>query len=115
MGLDLIQVVRTMRGHWLAHPTNTSVPQAGIDAEQRQRLITDEAYLIAERRGFQGGDPSQDWVEAERLVDYRLMQPSEPGQSATNAPKSRKKTTRSTKKTGASNKADAKSSGSVKS
>ena len=95
-------------------PASTSVPRTGIDTEQRQRLITEEAYLIAERRGFQGGDPSQDWGDAERLVDYRLMQSSEPRQSAANAPKSRKKTTRSTKKTGTSNIADAKPSGSVK-
>ena len=97
------------------HPTNTSVPQAGIDAEQRQRLITDEAYLIAERRGFQGGDPSQDWVEAERLVDYRLMQSGEHGQPATGSANPRKKTARSAKKPGTSKKVVAKTSGSAKS
>ena len=97
-------------------PTSTSVPRTGIDTEQRQRLIADEAYLIAERRGFQGGDPSQDWAEAEKLVDYRLMQSSEPERPATDVSKPRKKTTRSTKKTpGTSKKADAKTSGSVKS
>ena len=98
-----------------AHPASTSAPQAGIDTEQRQRLITDEAYLIAERRGFQGGNPAQDWVEAERLVDYRLMHPSDPGQSATDTPKPRKKTARSVKKPGTIKKTTAKTAGSVKS
>jgi hypothetical protein len=97
------------------HPTSTSVPRAGIDTEQRQRLIADEAYLIAERRGFQGGDPSQDWAEAERLVDYRLMQSSEPGPPATGSSKSRKKTARSAKQPGSGKKAGAKLSGSAKS
>lgn len=44
-----------------------------IGAEERQRMIAEEAYLIAERRGFQGGDPSRDWAEAEILVNHRLM------------------------------------------
>jgi hypothetical protein len=98
-----------------AKPGNTPVSQTGIDTKQRQRLITEEAYLIAERRGFQGGDPSQDWAEAEKLVDYRLMQSGEPEQSLPNAPESRKKTTRSTKKPAPRKKAGEKTSGSVKS
>ncbi|MEN8206857.1 MAG: DUF2934 domain-containing protein [Pseudomonadota bacterium] len=97
------------------HPATTSVPQAGIDAEHRQRLITEEAYLIAERRGFQGGDPSQDWVEAERRVDYRLMHSDEPGQPAAHSPKPRKKTARSAKKPGTSKKTGSKTAGSAKS
>ena len=97
------------------HSTSSSVPRAGIDTEQRQRLIADEAYLIAERRDFQGGDPSQDWVEAERLVDYRLMQSGEPGQPATGSSNPRKKTARSAKKPGTSKKTGIKISAPVKS
>jgi len=97
------------------HPTSTSVPRAGIDTEQRQRLIADEAYLIAERRNFQGGCQSQDWIEAEKLVDYRLMQSSEPGQPATGSANPCKKTARSAKKPGTSKKVVAKTSGSAKS
>jgi len=96
-------------------PATTARPQAGIDTEQRQRLITDEAYLIAERRGFKGGDPAQDWIEAERLVDYRLMQSGEPKRSATSKPKPRKKTSLTAKKPVITKKAGAKTSGSVKS
>lgn len=45
-----------------------------INAEQRQQLIAETAYLIAERRGFADGDPMQDWIEAERQVNERLME-----------------------------------------
>ena len=96
------------------HTTSTTVPRTGIDTEQRQRLIADEAYLIAERRDFQGGDPSQDWSEAEKLVDYRLMQSSEPGRPMTGASKPRKKPAHSAKKPGSGKKAGAKLSGSAK-
>ena len=95
-------------------PTSTAASQTGIDTQHRQRLIADEAYLIAERRGFQGGDPSQDWVEAEKIVDYRLMQSSEPERPATDSSKSRKKSVRSAKKTDSGRKAGAKLSGSAK-
>lgn len=81
-------------------PAGKSAPLTTIDAEQRQQLITTEAYLIAEQRGFQGGNPSQDWAEAERLVDYRLMQAGESGQAATDTARPRKKKTRAAKSTG---------------
>jgi len=96
-----------------SQPTTTAVSPAGIDTEQRQRMITQEAYLIAEQRGFQGGDPSQDWIEAERLVDFRLMQSSEPKRAATSQSKPRKKTTQTAKKPVAAKKTGAKTSGSV--
>jgi hypothetical protein len=98
-----------------AYPTSTPAPGTAIDTEQRQRLIADEAYLIAERRNFQGGDPSQDWIEAEKLVDYRLMQSSESKRSASGTSKSRKKAVRSAKKPGSGKKTSAKLSGSAKS
>lgn len=50
----------------------------GVDAEQRQQMIAEQAYLIAELRGFQGGDPCQDWREAEQRVNAMLMQQSGP-------------------------------------
>lgn len=79
-------------------PASNAGLLTSIDAEQRQRLITMEAYLIAERRGFEGSDPAQDWAEAEKLVDYRLMQSSEPMHLATRTPKAGKKTTGTVKK-----------------
>jgi hypothetical protein len=47
------------------------VDEAG--AEQRRHMIEEAAYYLAEQRGFQGGDPLQDWFAAESEVDHRLM------------------------------------------
>ena len=98
---------------------STSLP-SGIDAEHRQRLIEEEAYLIAERRGFQGGDPAQDWAEAERTVDYRLLQPgkseqpAKPEKPAIQTSKPRKKTVRAAKKPVTAKKTGAKTARSAK-
>ena len=46
---------------------------AGVDAAERQRLIAEAAYLMAERRGFETGDPAQDWINAEAEVNRRLL------------------------------------------
>ncbi len=43
-----------------------------ITSEERHRLIAEAAYLRAEKRGFAGGDPSHDWLEAEREIDAAL-------------------------------------------
>jgi len=40
-----------------------------MTADQRQSMIQLAAYLRAEKRGFQGGDPVQDWVDAEHEID----------------------------------------------
>lgn len=38
-------------------------------APEREALIAQAAYRLAERRGFHGGNPESDWLEAEREVD----------------------------------------------
>jgi len=43
-----------------------------ISNEQRRQMVADAAYFRAERRGFNGGDPLLDWVEAETEIDARL-------------------------------------------
>ena len=43
-----------------------------VSADQRNAMIAESAYLRAEARGFQGGDPVQDWLEGEREVDALL-------------------------------------------
>jgi hypothetical protein len=53
--------------------------------EERHRLIAEEAYLRAERRGFDGGSPEQDWLEAEAAVDARLASPRRRGAAAPKA------------------------------
>jgi hypothetical protein len=45
-----------------------------VDVDARRRLIEQCAYLRAERRGFVGGDPHQDWLDAEMEVDALLLQ-----------------------------------------
>ena len=47
-----------------------------ISAEERQRLIAEAAYLRAELRNFVGGDPVQDWLEAEADVNASLKGPA---------------------------------------
>ncbi len=49
-------------------------PGPGVDAAERQRLIAEAAYLMAEQRGFEKGDPAQDWVNAEEEVNRVLLQ-----------------------------------------
>jgi hypothetical protein len=35
-------------------------------------MIAETAYFLAQERGFTGGDPVADWIEAERRVDQQL-------------------------------------------
>jgi hypothetical protein len=45
-----------------------------VSADQRQQMIAEAAYFRAERRGFDRGDPLEDWCEAEAEVDARLRE-----------------------------------------
>ncbi len=45
-----------------------------VSAGQRRQMIAEAAYFRAERRGFRGGDPLEDWCAAEREVDERLRE-----------------------------------------
>lgn len=51
-----------------------SAATAVITPEQRERMIAEAAYYRAERRGFQGGDPGQDWLDAEVEIDRMLSE-----------------------------------------
>ncbi len=44
-----------------------------ISAELRYQMIAEAAYYLAERRNFQGGDPVNDWLEAEMIIDRALL------------------------------------------
>jgi hypothetical protein len=48
------------------------VLESGIDPDIRRQLVATEAYFLAERRGFSGGNELEDWVAAEKAVDSRL-------------------------------------------
>ncbi len=52
---------------WL-HKRSALVREA-LSEQQRQTLISQAAYRRAENRGFQGGDPKTDWLEAELEVE----------------------------------------------
>lgn len=39
----------------------------------RSRMIAEAAYYLAEHRGFSGGDPVKDWLDAEVLIDQMNM------------------------------------------
>jgi len=43
-------------------------------------MISEAAYYRAEGRGFQGGDPEQDWLDAEAEVDALLLRDQPKGE-----------------------------------
>ena len=47
---------------------------SGAAAERRRHMIREAAYYRAQRRGFSGGDPVRDWLEAEVEIDRILAQ-----------------------------------------
>jgi hypothetical protein len=47
---------------------------AGIQPADREARIRLAAYVRAESRGFVGGSPEQDWLEAEAEVDHLRAQ-----------------------------------------
>jgi hypothetical protein len=44
-------------------------------AEQIAAMIAEAAYYKAEQRGFAGGNPEQDWWEAEKEIESLLAVP----------------------------------------
>ncbi len=52
--------------------TETRRVRIDVPADVRQKMVADAAYYIAERRGFQVGDPVADWVAAEAEIDELL-------------------------------------------
>jgi hypothetical protein len=52
--------------------TNKAPESVQAETEQqmaRREMIAREAYLLAAHRNFQGGDPVNDWLEAEAKID----------------------------------------------
>lgn len=48
------------------------IGNTGVTPEERHRMIAETAYFLAQERGFTGGDPVSDWIEAERKVDRQI-------------------------------------------
>jgi hypothetical protein len=53
-------------------PLRADVTPAVIDPERRRALIAEIAYYRAERRGFEPGHETEDWLSAEAEVDAAL-------------------------------------------
>ena len=43
-----------------------------VSVEEREAMIHEAAYYLAEKRGFNGGNEAEDWAAAERQVDTQL-------------------------------------------
>ncbi len=50
-------------------PIEKQPPSGAVEAEQRHHRIAAAAYRRAAARGFAGGDPMLDWLEAEKEID----------------------------------------------
>ncbi|MDR3415772.1 MAG: DUF2934 domain-containing protein [Nevskia sp.] len=56
-------------------PAVAAAGKAPVDPQHRLALIARAAYFRAEKRGFQPGGETQDWIEAEAEVDLLLRIP----------------------------------------
>jgi len=52
--------------------TRATSGRPSIDPDGMHRLIREAAYYRAERRGFEGGDPKDDWMAAEAEISQRF-------------------------------------------
>jgi hypothetical protein len=55
---------------------NDSSISLPITTQEKRRMISRVAYYAARRRGFTGGDPVNDWLQAERKVEADLAKQS---------------------------------------
>jgi hypothetical protein len=64
-----------------ARKTSEAMPRGGEEERaaaprarhvDREQMIREAAYFKAERRGFVGGSPEQDWIDAEAEADRML-------------------------------------------
>ena len=50
------------------------VPQGGVWVpEEREHMISEAAYYLAERRGFSPGNEMEDWLQAETEIDSLIQ------------------------------------------
>ncbi len=55
-----------------ARTAKQSTAPTRLTGELRQQMIAEAAYYRALQRGFDGGDPNEDWLAAEREIDQRF-------------------------------------------
>jgi hypothetical protein len=51
----------------------TSIDNAPIDADEFWQMVSDQAYLKAEKRGFISGHEMDDWLAAEEEVSEKCF------------------------------------------
>jgi len=56
-------------------PKLKRTPRKKISVDQWHHMIAEAAYFRAERRGFQGGCPMEDWLAAEHEINQLYVQP----------------------------------------
>jgi DUF2934 family protein len=54
-------------------PKATPRVSATLPSAERQRMIAEAAYYLAQRRGSAPGNPHQDWLQAEAEIDALLL------------------------------------------
>ena len=54
------------------NPTSKAETGREITPEERWKMIGEAAYYLAEKRGFSGGHPAEDWRMAEAEIDAML-------------------------------------------
>ena len=57
----------------IAIAVETAIPAPFTGPEQRAALIAESAYYRAEKRGFDPGHETEDWLAAEAEVDAMLL------------------------------------------
>lgn len=65
----------------IRRPRSSGSTQAThVSEEERRRMIEEAAYFRAQQRGFNGGNPIDDWLAAEREINRLLPSPQQQGQ-----------------------------------
>ena len=57
---------------WKKTTASADNPGTGVDEMQKHEMIASLAYSYAEERGFEGGDPTEDWLRAESAIEQML-------------------------------------------
>lgn len=63
---------RGVAGATSAVKNRSTTRRMTLSPEERYRMICEAAYFIAEHRGFCGGEPVSDWLQAEEKIDRML-------------------------------------------
>jgi hypothetical protein len=50
----------------------TTAERTAVTPDLRRKMIAEAAYFRAQRHGFRGGSPVEDWLVAEREIDSQI-------------------------------------------